>query len=171
VFTQGRDVDVVVVADELEDRARYVLCTARGPRPVVETDGLSPRAWAPSVEQWGAAQLQTRFVKLAGRGMTAGDCGARAALRAIAEGVTRANTADPGAWRAYPLSDAFERGGFKGRKLSLRLWNGQLRQPIPPPPPPHANAAQAPIESCLHHGNEMDPLGCDEPEAGCTALR
>lgn len=170
LFTQGRDVDVIVVADELEDWARYVLYNTWDPRPVVGTEGLSPRAWAPSVEQWGAAQLQSRFAKLAGRGMGAADYGAWAALRAIAEGVTRAKTADPGALRAYLLSDKFELGGFKGRKLSFRAWNGQLRQPIPLVHP-RAVAAQAPIEGYLHRSNEMDTLGFDEPEAGCTAFR
>lgn len=170
LFTQGRAVDVVVVADELEDWARYVLYNTWEPRPIVGTEGLSPRAWAPSVEQWGAAQLQGRFRKLAGRGMNANDYGAWAAMRSIAEAVTRAQTADAGALRAYILSDAFELGGFKGRKMSFRPWNGQLRHPIPLVHP-RAVAAQAPIEGYLHRSNEMDTLGYDEAEAGCAAFR
>jgi ABC transporter substrate binding protein (PQQ-dependent alcohol dehydrogenase system) len=170
LFTQGRDVDVVVVADELEDWARYVLYNTWDPRPIVGTEGLSPRAWAPSVEQWGAAQLQSRFRKLAGRGMSGADYGAWAALRAIAEGVTRTNAADAPTLRAYLLSDAFEMGGFKGRKMSFRPWNGQLRQPIPLVHP-RAVAAQAPIEGYLHRSNEMDTLGYDAAEADCPAFR
>jgi ABC transporter substrate binding protein (PQQ-dependent alcohol dehydrogenase system) len=170
LFTQGRDVDVVVVADELEDWARYVLYNTWDPRPIVGTEGLSPRAWAPSVEQWGAAQLQSRFRKLAGRGMIAADYGAWAALRSISEGVTRAQTADPATLRAYILSPAFELGGFKGRKMSFRPWNGQLRQPIALVHP-RAVAALAPIEGYLHRNNEMDTLGYDEAEAGCAAFR
>ena len=59
------------------------------PRPVVGTQGLKPVAWHRVVEQWGAAQLQSRFDKLSGRWMTSEDYAAWAAVRSVAEAVTR----------------------------------------------------------------------------------
>ncbi|MFT6774806.1 MAG: ABC transporter substrate binding protein (PQQ-dependent alcohol dehydrogenase system) [Paracoccaceae bacterium] len=169
LFTQGPDVDVIVVADELDDWARYILYNTWEPRPVVGTEGLSPRAWSPSVEAWGAAQLQGRFEALAGRHMTSADYGAWAALRTIGEAATRTRSADAKALRAYILSPEFELGGFKGRKMTYRAWNGQLRQPIPLVHP-RAVAAQAPLEGYLHQSNEMDTLGFDRAETACAAF-
>ena len=67
------------------------------------------------------------------------------------------------------LSDAFELAGFKGRPMTFRTWNGQLRQPIPLV---HERAlvAQAPLEGFLHQRSELDTLGFDQPESGCTAF-
>ena len=66
-------------------------------------------------------------------------------------------------------SDEFELAGFKGRPLTFRAWNGQLRQPIPLVHP-RALAAQAPLEGFLHHRNELDSLGLDQPESACAAF-
>jgi ABC transporter substrate binding protein (PQQ-dependent alcohol dehydrogenase system) len=115
-------------------------------------------------------QLQSRFRKLAGRAMTSRDWAAWAALRSVGEAVTRTRLNDPSALRAYLLSPAFELAGFKGRPLSFRSWNGQMRQPIPLA---HARAmaALAPIEGYLHARTELDTLGHDEPESTCAAFR
>lgn len=53
--------------------------------------------------------------------------------------------------------------------MSFRAWNGQLRQPIPLVHP-RALAMQAPLEGFLHQRTELDTLGFDAPEAGCTAF-
>lgn len=171
LFTQDlRDHDVLVVADEANDFARYVLYNTWLPRPVAGSDGLVPAAWHAAVEQHGAAQLQSRFEALAGRDMRAVDYAAWVAARALGEAVTRTGSADPATLRDYMLGEAFELGGFKGRPLSFRPWNGQLRQPIPLA---HEGAvvALAPLEGFLHPVNEMDTLGLDAPEAGCAAFQ
>ena len=170
LFTQALpDHDLLVIADEANDFARYVPYNTWEPRPVAGSEGLVPAAWNASVEQHGAAQLQSRFEELAGRDMRAVDYAAWAAARAIGEAVTRTGSADPDALRDYMLSDAFELGGFKGRPLTFRSWNGQMRQPVPLA---HEGAvvALAPLEGFLHPRNELDTLGLDEPEAGCTAF-
>ena len=133
------------------------------------SEGLVPSAWTPQAEQWGASQLQSRFRKLAGRDMRPEDYAAWAALRALGEAVTRARSAEPAALRAYLLSPAFELAGFKGRPLSFRPWNGQLRQPIPLAHP-RGLVASAPLEGFLHAVNEMDTLGQDAPESACRAF-
>ncbi len=168
-FTQGPDHDVLAVADEREDFGRYLLHNTWDPRPVVGTDGLTPRAWSRVVEQWGAAQLQSRFEDLAGRAMTPEDYAAWAAVRAIGEAVTRTGAADAAGLRGYMLGGDFALGGFKGRPMSFRPWNGQLRQPIPLVHP-RALVATAPLEGFLHQRTELDTLGFDEPESPCRAF-
>lgn len=170
LFTQDLgDYDALLVADETGDFGRYILYNTWEPRPVAGSEGLTAVAWSPAVEQWGAAQLQGRFEDLAGREMRPEDYAAWAALRAIAEAVTRTGGADPVAIRGFLLSDAFELAGFKGRPLTFRDWNGQLRQPIPLVHP-RALVASAPMEGFLHQRTELDTLGLDAPESGCTAF-
>lgn len=170
LFTQDLPAhDVLLVADEARDFGRYVLYNGWEPRPVAGSEGLTAVAWSPVVEQWGAAQLQSRFEEAAGRPMAPRDYAAWAALRAIGEAVTRAETADPAELRAFMLSDEFELAGFKGRPLSFRAWNGQLRQPIPVVHP-RALVASAPLEGFLHERTELDTLGLDAPESDCTAF-
>lgn len=170
LFTQdlGR-YDALILTDELRDFGRYVLYNTWLPRPVVGSEGLSALGWAPVIEQWGAAQLQSRFGKEHSRAMTANDYAAWAAVRTLGEAVTRTKETDPATLRAYILSDAFELAGFKGRPLTYRGWNGQLRQPIALAHP-RALVAQAPLEGFLHRVNELDSLGLDEPESTCAAF-
>ena len=158
--------DVLVVTDELGDFARYVLYNTWEPRPVAGSEGVAPRTWSAVVEQWGAAQLQSRFGKGSNRGMLSEDYAAWAAVRSIGEAVTRTNSAESAALRDYILSDEFGLAGFKGRALSFRKWNGQLRQPMPLVHP-RALVAQAPLEGFLHQRSELDTLGLDAPESAC----
>ncbi len=167
LYTQDLDDhDVLVVADELGDFGRYFLYNTWEPRLIAGSEGLVPRAWSPVVEQWGAAQLQNRFVAMAGRPMRSEDYAAWAAARTVGEAVTRTGKADAASLRAYILSDRFELAGQKGRAMSYRPWNGQLRQPIPLVHP-RAVSALAPIEGYLHERSELDTLGLDAPESGC----
>ena len=102
--------------------------------------------------------------------MTSQDYAAWAAVRTLGEALTRTNSADPDVVRDYIFSDAFELAGFKGRPLTYRGWNGQLRQPIAIAHP-RALVAQAPLEGFLHQVNELDSLGLDEPESTCEAFK
>lgn len=170
LFTQELgEYDVLLVADAADDFARYIPYNTWRPRPVAGSEGLRPVTWHRVVEQWGAAQLQSRFEDLAGRPMLDRDYAVWAAMRAIGEAVTRTGAADAATLRDYMLSDAFELAGFKGRPMTFRSWNGQLRQPIPLV---HERAlvAQAPLEGFLHQRTELDTLGLDQPESGCTAF-
>ena len=171
LFTQDLGkYDLLLIADEAQDFGRYIAYNTWYPRPVAGSEGLVPTAWAPVVEQWGAAQLQSRFQDLANRAMRPRDYAAWAAMRSIGEAVTRTTSADPATLRAFMLSDGFELAGFKGRPLSYRNWNGQLRQPIPLVTP-RALVAQAPLEGYLHQRTELDTLGLDAPESACAAFR
>lgn len=170
-FTQQLgDFDVLVVADELRDFGRYMLYNTWKPRPVVGSEGLVPSAWSPVVEQWGALQLQNRFIETAGRRMQDVDYAAWAAVRSIGEAVTRTGAADARTVRSYLLGDDFELAGFKGAPLTFRNWNGQLRQPIVLAHP-RALAAQAPLDGFLHQTDPLDTLGIDAPESKCEDFK
>lgn len=166
VFTQHGDYDAVVVADVHGDFGEYVPFNTWLPRPVVGTQGMSPVAWHRVVESWGAAQLQKRFSDLADRNMNNEDYAAWAAVRSIGTAVTQLGEADPTSIRNFLLGDQFQLAGFKGRKLTYRSWNGQLRQPIPLVHP-RGLVAQAPFDGYLHPNSQMDTLGFDEPESTC----
>ena len=167
-FTQDfPDHDVLLVADPTDDFGRYVEHNTWLPRPVAGTEGLHPEAWAPVIEAWGAVQLQNRFEAHSGRSMKSQDYAAWAAIRAIGEAVTRTNSADPATLRSFMLGPDFALDGFKGRALSFRQWNGQLRQPIAVVND-RALVTLAPLPAFLHQRNEMDSLGQDAPESRCT---
>ncbi len=170
LFTQDLpDHDVLLIADEADDFARYVADNTWLPRPVAGSDGLRGEGWAPVLEQWAAVQLQNRFEKAAGREMSSRDYAAWTALRTIGEAVTRTNSADPAVLRSFILSDRFALDGFKGRSLSYRAWNGQLRQPMAVVNA-RALVELAPLDGYLHQTNEMDTLGLDRPESACAAF-
>ncbi len=161
--------DVLLVADENDDFSDYIEHNTWLPRLVAGTSGLMAENWTPSLEQWGAVQLQNRFEKLAGRTMRPRDFAAWAAVRAIGEAATRTGKAEAAALRAYMLSDGFRLDGFKGQPLGFRPWNGQLREPIAVFNE-GAVVEMAPQQAFLHERNVLDTLGTDSPETTCSAF-
>ena len=168
--TRGPEHDVVAVADEVGAFGSNLLYNTASPRPVVGTQGLTPAAWGRPVEAWAAVQLQGRFRRLSGRAMRSVDYAGWMAVHALGEAAVQVRSTDPDTVAALVLQPTFEVGGFKGRPLSFRAWNGQLRQPVFLIGP-GAVAATAPIEGFLHHRTELDTLGLDEPESVCRAYR
>lgn len=166
LFTQGDDYDVVMVADEADLFGNYLPNNTWLPRPVAGTHGLSPRTWHWVLEQWGATQLQNRFYEQFSREMLDKDYAAWLAVRSVSEAVTRTKTNSPKALYEYLISSAFELAAFKGRKLSFRPWNGQLRQPVPLVHP-HGLTSLSPQEGYLHPNTDLDTLGFDKPESRC----
>jgi ABC transporter substrate binding protein (PQQ-dependent alcohol dehydrogenase system) len=166
VFTQVDDYDVLVVADEQGLFGEYISYRTWLPRPVIGTQGLVATAWHPTHEQWGAVQIQNRFKALSGRQMEEEDYAAYLAVRAIGETVTRTQSVDPTQVKAYLFSEHFKLQGYKGKPLSFRVWNGQLRQPVLLAAPTSLVVAP-PLEGFLHPKNELDTLGYDQPETHC----
>ena len=167
--TRGPEHDVMAVADEAGAFGASLNYNTASPRPVVGTQGLAPAAWGRPVEAWAAVQLQGRFRKLAGRAMRPVDWAGWMAVHALGEAAVKARSTDPATVRAALTAPGFEVGGFKGRPLSFRAWDGQLRQPVFLLWP-GAVTATAPIEGYLHHRTELDTLGLDEPESACRAF-
>jgi ABC transporter substrate binding protein (PQQ-dependent alcohol dehydrogenase system) len=167
LFLQGApDHDVVVAADESEVFASYLPYRTREPRPVVGSAGLVPRSWDAAHDQWGANQLQNRFIQMFSRRMTAFDGQAWTAARMIGEAATRVRSADPKAVSDYLRGPDFALAAFKGQKLTLRDWNLQLRQPILLADG-RTIASVSPQEGFLHQFSVLDTLGFDRPETRC----
>ena len=169
MFTQSVRYDVLIVADEAGSFGDELPYRTWDPRPVAGTQGLTAAAWHPTLDQWAAAQLQSRFRKSAGRWMTSRDYAAWTAVRVVGEAATRSRSAEFGALVRTIRSDDFEVAAFKGRKLSFRAWDGQLRQPIPVAWA-RSLVTMSPQEGFLHPRTELDTLGYDAPESGCRML-
>ena len=166
LFTQTDEYDLVVVADERGDFGEYVMYNTWYPRPVAGTQGLTPVAWHRVVEQWGAAQLQSRFAAQSQRWMNSKDYAAWMAVRTLGEAVTQTKSSDAKTLFDFINSERFQLAAFKGRKLNYRQWSGQLRQPIPLVQP-RSLVSQPPLEGFLHPITDLDTLGFDQPESSC----
>ena len=167
LFTQSApDYDVLIAADESQVFASYLPYRTHDPRPVAGSAGLVPTSWDASLDQWGAIQLQDRFRRLFSRRMTALDMQAWTAVRMIGEAAARLNTADSKNMFDYMKGPDFAVAAFKGRKLTVRDWNLQLRQPILLTDG-RVIVSVSPQEGFLHQFSELDTLGIDRPETKC----
>jgi ABC transporter substrate binding protein (PQQ-dependent alcohol dehydrogenase system) len=167
VFTQqAPSYDVLVAADESEVFASYLPYRTWDPRPVAGSAGLVPTSWDAAHDQWGAVQLQNRFLKMASRRMTALDMQAWTAVRMIGEAAARTNSTDPKSLFDFIKRPDFSIAAFKGQPLTLRDWNLQLRQPMLLADG-RMVVSVSPQEGFLHQVSELDTLGVDRPETKC----
>ena len=167
VFTQQAPAyDVLVAADESEVFASYLPYRTWDPRPIAGSAGLVPSSWDAAHDQWGAIQMQNRFVKLNSRRMTALDMQAWTAARMIGEAASRTNSGDPKSMFGFLKGADFSIAAFKGQRLTLRDWNLQLRQPILLVDG-RMVVSVSPQEGFLHQHSELDTLGVDRPETKC----
>jgi ABC transporter substrate binding protein (PQQ-dependent alcohol dehydrogenase system) len=167
VFTQAAPAyDVLVAADESEVFASYLPYRTWDPRPVAGSAGLMPTSWDAAHDQWGAIQIQNRFLKLNSRHMTALDMQAWTAARMVGEAVSRTNAGDPKTVFDFIKGKDFSVAAFKGQRLTLRDWNLQLRQPILLADG-RMVVSVSPQEGFLHQTSELDTLGVDRPETKC----
>ena len=167
IFTQGVDYHVLIVADEVGEFGEYLMYRTWDPRPVAGTQGLVPTAWHRTHEQWGSVQLQKRFRETYGRWMAPVDYTVWMAVRTVGEAATRTGSTDPSTIADYIRSEKFGLAAFKGRRLTYRDWNGQLRQPLLLAAP-MSLVSVSPQKGYLHQLSELDTLGFDRPESECT---
>ena len=167
VFTQNvAAYDVLVAADENEVFAGYLPYRTWDARPIVGSAGLRPTTWDPSSESWGGAQVQDRFIRLFHRQMTPLDMQAWIACRMIGEAASRTHSAEPVQIMAYMRGPTFGVAAYKGKELTLRDWDWQLRQPILLADG-RTVVSISPQPGFLHQSNELDTLGIDRPETTC----
>jgi ABC transporter substrate binding protein (PQQ-dependent alcohol dehydrogenase system) len=167
VFTQQAPAyDILVAADESEVFASYLPYRTWDARPVAGSAGLIPKSWDAAQDQWGAVQMQNRFLKLNSRRMTALDMQAWTAVRMIGEAVSRVNSSDRKKVFDFLKGPDFSIAAFKGQRLTLRDWNLQLRQPILLVDG-RMVVSVSPQEGFLHQVSELDTLGVDRPETKC----
>ena len=129
-FTQSKEHDLVVVADFYGDFGEYIYFNTWLPRPLAGTQGLKAVTWHKVIEAWGAAQLQKRFEKFAKRWMNSKDYASYVAIQTIVRSIMHTKNLDLKTNLDFIYSSKFDLGAYKGRKLTFRDFNGQLRQPI-----------------------------------------
>jgi ABC transporter substrate binding protein (PQQ-dependent alcohol dehydrogenase system) len=167
VFTQQAPAyDILVAADESEVFAAYLPYRTWDPRPVAGSAGLVPESWDAAHDQWGAIQLQSRFMRMASRHMTQLDMQAWTAVRMVGEAASRTNSSDPKTLTDFMKGPDFSIAAFKGKPLTLRDWDLQLRQPILLGDG-RMVVSVSPQEGFLHQTSELDTLGVDRPETKC----
>jgi ABC transporter substrate binding protein (PQQ-dependent alcohol dehydrogenase system) len=167
VFTQAAPAyDVLVAADESEVFASYLPYRTWDARPVAGSAGLVPASWDAAQDQWGAVQMQNRFMKLNSRHMTALDMQAWTAARMLGEATSRTSSSDSKKVFEFLKGPDFSVAAFKGQRLTLRDWNLQLRQPILLVDG-RMVVSVSPQEGFLHQVSELDTLGVDRPETKC----
>ena len=166
VFTQAKDYDVILLVDYYGDFGEFVYFNSWLPRPVAGTQGLTPVLWHKVIEQWGAAQMQSRFEKFASRWMESKDYSNWLAIRTIITSISKTNTADLKTNIDFIYSDDFDVAAYMGRKLSFRDYNGQIRIPISLVQP-RALISTSPQVEFLHPITDLDTLGIAPFEMEC----
>ena len=163
-FTKARSAyDALFVSDHQRDFGYALPFNVYSQAPVIGDFGLKAVTWHHTIEQWGARQLQNRFVETYHRNMTSLDFTAYLAVRAIGYAAQIHQVFDARSLSETMLSEKFALAAYKGRKLSFRPQNRQLRMPIA-----LAHDAglltNAPLEGFLHPTTDLDTLGYDHHE-------
>ncbi len=86
--------------------------------------------WHPSLERFGAGQLNDRYRARFPMGMDGAAWAGWMAVKALWEASLRARTTEAAGLREYLLREATQFDGHKGWPLSFRAWDHQLRQPL-----------------------------------------
>ena len=86
--------------------------------------------WEPSLERYGAGQLNARYRSMFKAPMDGYAWAGWAAVKIVAEAVLRARAADAAALAGYLESNAARFDGHKGWPLTFRRADHQLRQPL-----------------------------------------
>ena len=150
--------DATIVADPKNTFGYYLPYNTYYPRPVVGSAGLRVDSWHGSIEQWGARQLQNRVFATSGRFMTSDDYNHYVAVIALAQALQKNSQMTIMDIANYLRSPDFSLAAYKGRKLSFRPKNGQLRMPLALF---HARGvvSQSPQAGFMHPVTELDTLG------------
>ena len=168
VFTQNApDYDVLVCADQHDTFAGYLPYRTWDARPVAGSAGLMPTSWDPNSTEFGGRQMQDRFMAYAHRLMTATDMNAWVAVRMIGTAASYVQSLDVDKIMAYMRGDKFQLGAYRGLSLSVRGWNGQVRQAILLSDSGRTVVSMSPQPGFLHQYTVLDTLGTDRPESTC----
>lgn len=162
----AREHDVIFVADENESFGLYLPYRTAEPRPVVGTYGLTASAWHRSYEQYAGTQMQNSFEKFSGRVMTEKDYLAWLALKLISKTIMQGSASDNVKIRSFMMSENLNLAAYKGRPLTFRKWNQQMRQPLILSSA-RALVSMAPLDEFLHPRFYTDTLGFDVQDSQC----
>ena len=129
---------------------------------------LCPSSWHPAIELWGGTQFQHRFKHMGDRTMRPLDYNAWMAARMVGEAASRTKSNKYKDLVSFMRSPKFDFAAFKGVGLSVRDWNGQVRQPVLVASP-KLLVSVSPQPGFLHQSSVLDTLGVDKPETKCKA--
>lgn len=167
VFTQDVDYDMLLVADVQGLFGEYLMYRTWKPLLVAGTQGLVPTTWHSAHEQWGAVQLQNRFLETYKRRMSPLDYQVWLAVRMVGEAAVRNQSMafDPIASRIIGEKE-FSIAAFKGQKLTVRSWNNQVRQPILLASA-RSLVSVSPQPGFLDQHSHLDTLGISRQQSKC----
>ena len=97
--------------------------------PPAHVKGVWATSWYHQFERYSARELNRRFLRRFGKPAEAYAWANWAAVKLVVEGVLRTGSTDPAALVSY-LEGAPAFDGHKGKSLTFRDWNHQLRQPM-----------------------------------------
>jgi hypothetical protein len=166
-------------ADALRGRECRPMSFHLAPSAAMRTDAAAQaavaggrvEAWDARLERFGADQLNQRFRARFGEGMDSRGWVGWFAVKLLWESTLRARSAAPGALLRWLESDAAQFDGHKGRPLSFRTWDHQLRQPLYVTSPAAPNPVEVPRaapgtdESSRH---VLDRLGTPRTRTECV---
>lgn len=175
-FNVGCDADALRGAD-CQSIAYHVCPSAAMLRDALALAGpaagphATAAAWDPALVKFGADTLNERFRNQFGRPMTADVWTAWIAVKIAWEASLRARSTQGRAIGAFLESPAAQFDGHKGRALSFRPWNHQLRQPVYVLA--GGGSAGAPVEVPPSRAEEdvrasLDRLGVSRAASTCT---
>jgi hypothetical protein len=126
--------NVACASDELRRQCHAMLFHV-APSDAMRRDAVAHRsgaasAWHASLTRFGADTLNQRFLRRYGEPMTEDAWTAWMAVKVLWESSLRTRAVNSGALAAYLSNASTQFDGHKGRPLSFRAWDHQLRQPL-----------------------------------------
>lgn len=133
--------------------------------------GTWPVTWHHELDRFSARELNARYRRRFGRPFDARGWAAWAAVKLLGEAVVRAGSAEPSALLRF-LEGAPPFDGHKGRALTFREWDHQLRQPlylIAPRTrePGRGRWGAFEVVAEVPSGADLDVIGERRPESRC----
>lgn len=131
--------------------------------------GGAAAAWDARLERFGADQLNQRFRARFGEEMDSQGWVGWFAVKVLWESTLRARSTLPAMLLQYLRGNAAQFDGHKGRPLSFRPWDHQLRQPlyVSTPGSPPVEAPRSTSGSDESSRDFLDRLGTSRGQSSC----
>lgn len=124
-------------------------------------------AWDSTLEKFGADTLNDRFRAQTGLAMDADAWLAWVAVKILWESALRARAADAATLAEHLTRETTQFDGHKGRPLSFRPWDHQLRQPLYVVAPEAKAIEVPPVRDDESSRDALDRLGGSAAQSSC----
>jgi len=169
--------NTLCAADDLRGRdcRRQMFHVAASERMLADAratadESTTVAAWDASLQAFGADTLNQRFRARFSRPMDGDAWAGWFAVKALAEGTLRAPRPSTAGLIAYLEADHTGIDGHKGRPLSFRSWDHQLRQPLylsSPARPTPIEVPHASADSSRDSRDVLDTIGATRTTSTC----